>query len=93
MTPELIEQVTFYFGERNQVVKAIEELSELQKELCKALLTPKTLDEIEHKPIIDELADVEIMCAQLRHIFGISEQVDERKIFKIERLKQRIETT
>ena len=89
MTPELIDQVTFYFGEKNQLIKAIEELSELQKELCKVVLTPdltiKPTDEV-----IDELADVEIMCAQLRHIFEISDQVDERKIFKIERLKQRI---
>ena len=92
MTPELIDQVTFYFGEKNQLIKAIEEMSELQKELCKVVLTPnltiKATDEV-----IDELADVEIMCAQLRHIFGISEQVDLQKVRKIERLKQRIETT
>lgn len=89
MTPELIEQVTSHFGEKNQLIKAIEEMSELQKELCKVVLNPnltiKPTDEI-----IDELADVEIMTAQLRHIFGISEQVDERKEFKIERLKKRI---
>ena len=87
MTPELIDQVTSHFGEKNQLIKAIEELSELQKELCKYLLTHFYYSE---EPIIDELADVEIMCAQLRHIFGISEQVDKRKEFKIERLKQRI---
>ena len=89
MTPELIDQVTSHFGEKNQLIKAIEELSELQKELCKVVLTPnltiKPTDEI-----IDELADVEIMCAQLRHIFGISDQVDLRKVIKIERLKKRI---
>ena len=89
MTPELIDKVTSYFGEKNQLIKAIEEMSELQKELCKVVLTPN----LTIKPTdegIDELADVEIMCAQLRHIFGISEQVDEQKVFKIERLKQRI---
>ena len=89
MTPELIDQVTFYFGEKNQLIKAIEELSELQKELCKVVLTPNlTISPTDE--VIDELADVEIMCAQLRHIFGISDQVDKRKEFKIERLKQRI---
>lgn len=89
MTPELIDKVTSHFGEKNQLIKAIEEMSELQKELCKVVLTPnltiKPTDEI-----IDELADVEIMCAQLRHIFGISDQVDARKEFKINRLKERI---
>ena len=92
MKPELIEQVTSHFGEKNQLIKAIEEMSELQKELCKVVLTPhltiKPTDEV-----IDELADVEIMCAQLRHIFGISEQVYERKTFKIERLVKRINET
>lgn len=87
MTPELIQQVTSHFGEKNQLIKAIEEMSELQKELCKVLINPKYYSD---ENIADELADVEIMCAQLRHIFGISEQVDLQKVRKIERLKQRI---
>lgn len=89
MTPELIEQVCKNYGYYNQIIKAIEEMSELQKELCKVILSPhlpcKPTDEV-----IDELADVEIMCTQLRHIFGISEQVDLQKVRKIERLKKRI---
>ena len=40
MTPELIDNVIFRFGEKNQLIKAIEEMSELQKELCKVVLTP-----------------------------------------------------
>lgn len=88
MTPELIDQVCKYYGTENQIIKAIEELSELQKELCKYLLNVKTYYDI--TPITDEVADVEIMCTQLRHIFGISERVDERKEFKINRLKERI---
>ena len=92
MTPELIDQVTFYFGEKNQLIKAIEELSELQKELCKVVLTPDLTIKATNE-VIDELADVEIMCAQLRHIFGIYDQVDERKVFKIERLVKRINET
>ena len=90
MTPELIEQVTFHFGAKKQIVKAVEEMSELQKELCKIVFTALPYEEIDNKAIIDELADVEIMCAQLRHIFGISDQVDKRKEFKINRLKERI---
>lgn len=93
MDIQFLNEIMLYFGKRNQVLKAIEELSELQKELCKALLTPKTLCEVPTETIIDELADVEIMCEQLRHIFDISKQVDERKIFKIERLEQRLNET
>lgn len=90
MTPELIDQVCKKYGSKKQTIKAIEELSELQKELCKALLNDLRISKVPLEPIIDEVADVEIMCAQLRHIFGISEQVEERKEFKINRLKQRI---
>lgn len=91
MTPEQIEKTMFHFGIRNQVVKSVEELSELQKELCKSLLDDKKWSKMPKDGIIDELADVENMCIQLRHIFGISEQVDERKKFKVERLMKRIE--
>lgn len=90
MKPELIDQVKSYFGTSNQIVKAIEEMSELQKELCKYLINDFYYSE---ESIIDELADVEIMTAQLRHIFQISDQVDKRKEFKIERLKKRISET
>ena len=91
MTPELIDQVCDYYGPHNQVIKAIEELSELQKELCKALLLDDLkLTNIPTENIIDELADVEIICTQLRHILSITEQVDARKEFKINRLKERI---
>lgn len=89
MTPEQIEKVVEHYGNYNQIIKAIEELSELQKELCKYLLNVKTYYTLTQ--ITDELADVEIMCKQLRHIFRITEQVDERKKFKVERLMKRIE--
>lgn len=91
MTPEQIELVILHFGFSKQVYKSIEELSELQKELCKALLNDLPLNKVPTKSIVDELADVEIMCEQLRHIFRISEQVDDRKSFKVDRLMKRIE--
>ena len=89
MTPDQIEKTVKYYGVEAQLIKSIEELSELQKELCKYLLEGKSKQDL--RPIIDEVADVEIMCIQLRHICGISEQVDERKKFKVERLMKRIE--
>jgi len=47
------------FGNKAQMIKAIEELSELQKALCKYLLGDQ-----DGEPIIEEIADVEIMTAQ-----------------------------
>lgn len=87
MTPEQIEKTVKHFGVEYQLIKTIQELAELQDELTRILLDPKH----DKRGLIDESADVENMMPQLRHIFGISEQVDERKIMKVERLMKRIE--
>lgn len=74
------------FGANCQLVVALEEMSELQKEICKALrgdLNPRRLAE--------ELADATIMLEQLRQIFGINEPVCDMMDSKILQLKQWIE--
>jgi NTP pyrophosphatase (non-canonical NTP hydrolase) len=40
--------------------------------------------------IIDEIADVTIMCEQIMYAMTIENQVNERIKFKLERLKQRL---
>lgn len=49
------------FGIRHQIIKCVEELSELQKELCKQANNEGTKDKI-----INELADVEITLEQMK---------------------------
>ena len=74
------------FGANMQLIVALEEMSELQKEICKALrgdLNPMHLAE--------EVADATIMLEQLRQIFGINEPVCDMMDSKILRLRQRIE--
>lgn len=81
------------YGEDSQIVVAIEELSELQKELCKVLRGKINVDNL-----AEELADVEIMTEQMRIMFfGNSEIdsyestiVDDYKAAKIDRLRCRI---
>lgn len=69
-----------------QVIVAIEELSELQKELCKALRYK--LNEIN---LIEEIADVEIMLEQMKLYYEIDEeQLEKVKQYKLERTKQRL---
>ena len=53
------------FGYREQVIVAIEELSELQKELTKWLRGKCNPD-----GLLEEMADVSIMLNQLQLIFG-----------------------
>lgn len=69
-----------------QVVVAVEELSELQKELCKYLRRKARLSNI-----AEEMADVEIMLAQLKIKFRNTEEVEMWRKFKIDRLEGRLE--
>lgn len=75
------------FGPKAQVIVAIEELSELQKELCKYLRNNEQLFLV--KGIIEEIADVEIMLEQLKRLFGPVWAIDEIKDNKIRRAQER----
>ena len=71
-----------------QIIVAIEEMSELTKELCK-----DRRSKLVRESLIDEIADVTIMMEQLRVIFGINEEVCRRMDAKVRRLKDRVEGT
>lgn len=70
------------WGLATQAMMAMGECGELISELNAFFNQSKSSQE----NVIDEIADVEIMCGQLRQIFG-SDKVDERKAFKLERLE------
>lgn len=69
------------YGVDHQVIVAIEELSELQKELCKFIRRSGNLSNI-----AEEIADVQLMLFQMQTVFGIhQEDVDKRIKYKIDR--------
>ena len=68
-----------------QVTKAIEELSELQKELCKFLLDDGSMEHI-----TEEIADVKIMIEQLELIFENKRAAKVVKKAKIQRSSDRL---
>jgi len=76
---------TTHFGADKQMVKAIEEMSELQKELSKNLLGAENQEAIR-----EEIADCFIMLEQMAYLFDVSNGIEKIKQAKIERLKQRI---
>lgn len=88
MKPEqlrkLIRIIDEYGSDKQQDI-AIEECSELIKAICKY---KRTLDHVED--IVDEIADVKIMLAQLEIIFDCSGAVEDRVEFKINRQMERI---
>ena len=69
-----------------QIIVAIEELSELQKELCKSLR-----DKTNKEHIIEEMADVIIMMHQMQMYFKISDEALHQEIsYKLNRTKERL---
>lgn len=74
-------QAVALYGPDNQITVAIEELSELTKELCKV-----RRGEIRLSGLVEEIADVTIMLEQLRFMFSITSLVNEAVDAKVERL-------
>jgi len=69
-----------------QVMMAIEEMSELTKDLCK---NGRGQENATH--IAEEIADVEIMLCQMKMLFDCAGQVETFRRYKLERLAGRIE--
>lgn len=79
------------YGTQPQIDVALEEMSELTKALLKwrrakgAELT-KARDNI-----IDEIADVRIMCRQMEILFQAEDEVERRIDFKVDRQRKRLD--
>ena len=72
-------------GMQLQMVVAVEELSEAQKEICKFL---RGCGDIEH--LAEEIADAAIMLEQLRYMFGIYASISSYMDAKVQRLAERL---
>lgn len=74
------------FGKGQQEIVAVEELSELQKELTKDL---RGIGNREN--IVEELTDVLIMLDQIRHIHNISDsEIKRLREYKAKRLAKKM---
>ena len=82
----LVDAIKKYGGKLQSVV-AIEELSELQKEISKFIRCKGDILGLK-----EEIADVYIVLEQLKIIYNISDyDIDSYKKFKIDKLKESIE--
>ena len=80
------------WGIEMQSVVAIEELSELQKELTKAIRCLCKIKVSDKVNITEEVADVQIMLWQIQKMYGISiEELGEEINYKLLRLSRRID--
>lgn len=83
---ELYQEAIVTYGAEKQQIVAVEELSELQKEICKALRGNDNIDSL-----TEEIADVEIMIDQIKLMYHITEMDVERwKRYKLSRLSMRL---
>lgn len=71
------------WGYQHQVIVAIEEMAELQKELTKWLRSKGSA-----AGLLEEMADVSIMLNQLQLIFGDPTDQEIAKLERLERLVQ-----
>lgn len=77
-----IERIVYGNGKTMQLIVAIEELSELQKELTKSLRGQENIDYIE-----EEMADVLLIIDELSYIFRITQDS------LLDRVQQKIDRT
>ena len=83
---EVLQRALDTYGSALQIVVMMEEMSELQKELCKYLRG-------KYSPanIAEEIADVEIMIEQMKMLFCCADDVRDVRRRKVERLKERLD--
>lgn len=84
---EIEREAAEHYGIYSQSIVAIEEMSELQKELTK-LLRGECENHIDH--ISEEMADVYIMLEQLEILLNNRAEIDEWKDKKLRRLRDKL---
>lgn len=83
---EILENALTTFGAEAQILMAMEEMAELQKELCKNL---RGKDNVAN--IAEEIADVQIMLEQMTLLYDCEHAVQANREYKLMRLESRIE--
>lgn len=86
MNNETYKKAIDTYGKDKQLDVAIEEMSELTKEICKFKRSQDN-----HQKIVEEIADVEIMLQQLKMICDVKcSELEGVKYQKTERLAERL---
>ncbi len=89
---EVFQRCIDIYGSKSQQDVMIEEMSELTKAILKlrrALRSKESTIGLRDK-IIDEIADVEIMCRQMELVYNAETEVEEMVNRKVNRQKERL---
>lgn len=83
---KVFEAALKHYGAQAQTLMLFEEMSELQKELCK-----HARGRCNTMAIAEEIADVQIMLEQMIMLHGCRDNVESVRKFKVMRLASRLE--
>lgn len=89
----ILKKALDHYGHSNQLIKAMEELGELNQALAKQLVAESATEMLKaRRPIVEELSDCEIMFDQIKMIFDIKPiEIEKQKEYKLARLNARID--
>lgn len=90
---DIIAAAVKHYGIKNQLLKTVEELSELQRAIVRTLIDSNVNDEPDmelFENLIEETADVRIMVTQMMLILGV-DVVTAEENRKLRRLAERME--
>ena len=73
------------FGERMQATVAIEEMSEVIKEITKSMR-----GDLHREHLAEEIADAKIMLEQLGNMFNINDSIDSWMDYKVAALQRKV---
>lgn len=82
---EILGKAILTYGKETNTFWLLEEMAELQNELCKERRGRSNKDKI-----AEEIADVLIMLQEIEIMFDCEEKVDKWREYKIDRLEKRI---
>ena len=83
---EILENALMTYGAKAQILMVMEEMAELQKELCKNIRGKANVANI-----AEEIADVQIMLEQMTLLYHCEQAVEANREYKLMRLENRIE--
>lgn len=95
MNKEILQKAIETYGTHNQMLKCIEECSELSRAISRILTELSSGDgfttEASQENLYEELADVSIMISQVMVMFDCTDEVIGWQLKKLNRLKERLE--
>lgn len=80
-----IKEIAEHYGYDNQSLQLIEEMAELTQAL-NHLRRYNDYNEFKHRQeVYEEIADVEIMLEQIKHLLNCNDEVESFKVYKVRR--------